>query len=66
MFIESSPQEDTFNPLISEDTAAVLYLRYHLDYDHSQVAEVMGWTEEQAKHVALQGLKRTKQLVFGI
>lgn len=56
---------DQYNPIHSETTADVLYLRYHLGYEHAEVAEELNMSEEGARQVAIQGLKRVKELVYG-
>lgn len=56
---------DIFNPIHNEQTADVMYLRFYLGYDYATVAEELGISEESAMHIALKGLKRTKELVFG-
>ena len=56
--------DDPFNPLLNERTALVMYLRYCLELDYQQVAFFTEMSEEGARHVAVQGLKRTRQLVF--
>lgn len=55
---------DPFNPLSSTLTADVMYMRYHLLFEHEQVAKELGLSEQDARNIAIQGLKRTRQLVF--
>ncbi len=57
--------KDLYNPIENERTAAVLYFRYHLGFEHAEVAQTLGISEDGARHIAIQGLKRTKELVFG-
>jgi DNA-directed RNA polymerase specialized sigma24 family protein len=56
---------DPHNPLINEQTADVVYLRYHLGYEYARVAEELGISEDDAQHIAVSGLRRIKELVFG-